>query len=125
MDDPDYAIYKREQWDNSLKYLNRYLYDLKPVNKTAKNHEIEKLIKHQSGYHDDKVYREDYDALINTPIKNEQIYAKDPHYLMFKKEPWKTINGINLFKPVNKEAEEYEDEYGIDIWKTKNYLAFY
>lgn len=124
MDNPEYAIYKREQWNKNLQYLNINLYDLKPVNKTAQTHEIEKLTMYRSGYRNDEIYKEDYNALINTPLsKKKQIYVKDPHYLIFKIEPWKSIMGIPLFKPINKEAEEYEEKNVNDTWKSKNFAA--
>lgn len=129
MDDHDYAIYKLTEWDEKLDIFECLMYKMKPVNKTALNHELDQLYElTQLDSTDENInYNEffanipEYQILKNLPIETKKrIYKNDPEYLIFKFDP-RLYNDFILtntpiydwYIPYNKAAKEYVRKYGV------------
>ncbi|MGB9937860.1 MAG: hypothetical protein ACPK7O_09090 [Methanobacterium sp.] len=130
-DDPEYAIYKIGKWEKCTFFLFNNMYKKKPVNKTARDYELERtgyfdpdykekhkgtlevLRKNEEIEDDDEALRNtDAEEILKVPIETKkQIQINNSDYLIYKLDP--EIKGkYKIFRPHNKAAREYEHKYG-------------
>ncbi len=120
INDQDYTIYKKTEWDDKLVKLKILMNDKIPVNETAVTYEMTKLFHNK----EKGSFGEDYKNMENFEVpeylflkefktaKNRQIYSKDPDYLIYKKSIfYSSID--DLFQPYNRPAREFNKKRGL------------